>query len=458
MRSSEGAWRAPVGILVALGLLASAQAQEVELVQRNALGRGVSQGRENTTRLDVRAGLTASDNIMETAGQETSDIIATIGTNIDLARQGSRLDYDLLGNLDWAHYLRNTYRGTLLGSFNGQASFQIVPGHVAWAAEESVAQLVENPTAANTPDNLQTVSYFTTGPRFDFHLGSATVLQLNGDYSKVSSATSLPGQQNVASTRYSGGASLVRHLSTGSSLSLTGTTQAVYFDDTTVNQNYHQNSAFLGYRLSSSRTQLALSFGGTQLRLPDGNRTGMTVGLDLARRITASSTVLLHLSQQTADSADLLRMDLSSRLGVLSGLQVTQSTPVEERGAQASWLFARERNSMSVSFDWTHDVGKVDHAFDRSYEVGRVQYSRRIRPVLTLNLSTQYIRQELSELNFNYNEFDATAALAWQLEQRINLSFQYDHMRRTAAGGGVGSFTENRIGLIATYRVLGPGS
>src|SRR5215472_10178887 len=108
MRSSEGALAAPVEILVALGLLASAPtlAQQVGL----GLGQPLAQGRSNTTLLDVRAGATRSDNILETTNNETSDTIATVGANIDLARQGSRLDYDLLGNFDWAHYLHHTYR------------------------------------------------------------------------------------------------------------------------------------------------------------------------------------------------------------------------------------------------------------------------------------------------------------------------------------------------------------
>ncbi len=112
-----------------------------------------------------------------------------------------------------------------------------------------------------TPDNLQSVNYFTTGPELDLPLTSATRLTLRADYSIVTSDSDSPQFTDLDSTRYSGLLMLTREISNISSayrLSVMRSTSITMIRrmPTTTRHAY-----YLGYRGNGSRTTLHAAVG-----------------------------------------------------------------------------------------------------------------------------------------------------------------------------------------------------
>src|ERR1700740_289252 len=57
--------------------------------------------------LSVGASVQYSDNVTRVPESATGDGVTTLFATVDLVRTGTRLDYNLIGNLQWADYFSN---------------------------------------------------------------------------------------------------------------------------------------------------------------------------------------------------------------------------------------------------------------------------------------------------------------------------------------------------------------
>jgi hypothetical protein len=450
-------WR--VGLLLLLGLADVVIAQE-ELPE-NPLVNGRAPLSEPG--IAFNAGVLYSDNVRRTPDEQVGGGVGTVGTTVNLVRTGTRLNYDLIGNLQWAHYFDNAYPNKLLGFFDGNALFGIVPHYFEWVAQESINQLTADPFAAPTPQDTSTVSYFTTGPRGYVRFGMTTLI-LSGEYGKTqtSSASAAPGVGNVAldSNRYTGTATLRRVLSSVNFVSLTGSLERVRFNNES-ETDYDRSRAYLSYDATSARTHVSMSAGYVHLHaLANGidqqaNRTpgGPTARFDAKRRISSTSSIFVLASQEVADALDLSRTDIRTSVDGPTTVRIARSAPVRDRALSVGWYYKRGRNELLTDVRWTEEHSDTDTQFNRTVESGEFKYQRRLWPVLNLRLYGTYDHERYDVAGIVTREIDWGAALTYKPRRAYAVAFRYDHYNRSSSVLS-GRFRETRIGVTFIYHVL----
>lgn len=411
---------------------------------------------EGTNGLQLNTGLTHSDNIRRTANDEVSDTIASVGFTADTVRDGTRLDYRLLADMTWAEYLDNTYKGQPFGALDGNLKFAILPGRFFWDARDTFSQLTLDPAAAATPDNTESFNYFTTGPRGEFAFGSNMQLSVYGTYSAVHYMSRNADTTGVDSKRYSGGLTLRHVVSEGTSSYLAVTSQKVKFDDVTIVGDYDRQEAYVGYHLEGGRTFADVSVGATRLERTSGpSQSGFLGRLELARKISPSSTVSLQATEQIGDSVDMFRSGFDRPTG-LAGLQEFATTdPFRERLVGVSWNFQRPRTSFSLSATVTQDRYETQTTLDRKSRGIGASFTRRLNPLFDFNLSAQYQRDDFDNINVENKLKDIATALAWHVGRRLDVTFHYTRAERDSAGQGV-EYNENRYGATLAYNLTPP--
>jgi len=171
---------------------------------------------------------------------------AQIGITLDRPRQDGT----------WHALARNARRlreGDTM-CFDGAGDLWIVPGVFAWTGRETYTQTVIDPFAPVTADNLESLNYVTTGPRFTLHPTLRTTLTLDGTYSYMNSSSKSPLYVNIDNHRYSGVVTFSHAISNSSSVYITGSHDKVEFTDQADNNNFRQDQALAGFKITGART------------------------------------------------------------------------------------------------------------------------------------------------------------------------------------------------------------
>jgi hypothetical protein len=399
-----------------------------------------------------------SDNPLRLPDVKSPGEIASVGATVDLVRHGTRLDYDLIGDLRYTDYFDPRYPRKLLGYFNGQVLLGIVPQRISWSVQDSINQLTADPFSAPTPGNYTAANYFTTGPRVSLNLGALTRLIVDAEYSRTStlSQASVPNgfaNSSLDSTRYSGTATLQRNLSSSTSVSLTGSAEEVLFDRAAYGNDYHNTDVYVGYSTATPRMRLTATLGYNKIHTFEQDSGAPTASIGIARRISVSSVVAVSVEQRYSDALNLLRYDVAAPTGLPPTYRLAQSEPIRNRSLYAAWTYELGRNSMVLSAGWRREEGKFDPEFNRNIRYASLQYLRRLRPTLSLLTNGVFQYEEYPQRGYRDQEFDAFVSLQYQPAPRCVLAARYEYFDRSSVPA-TGSFREVRIGLVFVYRVL----
>lgn len=400
------------------------------------------------TGLELRLGGTYSDNIRRVRANEQSDTMLNAGAAIDLAHDGSRFDFDARGDIDRVEFLDDSYDGRVLGSVNALANFDFVPERFSWSAQDTFGQVESDPFAPETPENLENVNYFSTGPVVTLALGSALRLQLNGSYSATDYETS-PLDSNV----YGGAAAFIHPLSDLSNLSLNVSTERTEFGDI-AGADYDRRSGYLRYAVEGSRTGLTVDVGYTEIDRGGDDNSGVLGRLSFDRRVSPSSAVTLFLTDQISDSVDVFRDEAGARGLIYDTNVISTPSTVEERGGGAGWAWARARTSFALSFSINKERYETSPELDRKTSVARLSFTRRLGPITSFGLEARHKDEDFQSTGLDDQELELAAQLRWEIGRRAGLVLVFDRFSRDSNDPAT-EYTENRIGLNFTWRAFG---
>jgi hypothetical protein len=443
---------------LALGLVPAVHAQVADFGANGNAGQQVNvRPLFAQPGLALGAGLFYSSNVLQ-APVAQSGAVAILRTILDLTRTGTRLDYDLTGNLQLADYLNANYPTKLLGFLDGSALLGIVPGAFQWTVRDTYTQLEGDPFQSPTAQSLTAVNYFSTGPRIMLHPSILTTLTLSGNYGKTSTGyaaqqTAPGGNVNLDSTRYSGEGVLQHALSKATSVSLTATTERVQFANSSVNPDYSLDAASVGYQVNGQRMHLLAALGYVQLRVPGEDFSEPTARLEIVRQTSPFTTVSLTASQQFEDALDLGREVVRSTTGQPFPNLIAEAGPIRDRNAGLAWTYQTVRNSLVLNTNWDREESDFDPTFNRTSIGGGARYLRRLRPTLTLDARVAYWHENFPVTQIRDTEWDAGLGLTYQPGLKESVTLRYDHFDRTASVQG-DQFVESRIELTFLYRVF----
>jgi hypothetical protein len=413
--------------------------------------------------LEADTGLIYTDNVTR-AQNGSGDTLALLGLVGDASRVGPRLDYRLASDIALVKYLRSNFQTQPFGYLDGSGQLWIVPGFFSWTGRETYTQTVIDPFAPVTADNLESLNYVTTGPRFTLHPTLRTTLTLDGTYSYMNSSSKSPLYVNIDNHRYSGVVTFSHAISNSSSVYITGSHDKVEFTDQADNNNFRQDQALAGFKITGARTVLDLSGGYTKLHeavlatvqtlrgpreLPQSQVPGGAVWrVDLSRQISPSSRLSLHAVKQVTDSANLLRLNLDQPVATTAAYRLTTGDPFTDSELGATWQFAAARTSFTLGYLDIRERYKIHPTSDRNVKDATALLGRQLSPVLNWDIGAEFERQEFA-IGGSSNTVNAITSLGWQVGRQLRLRFLYAHSALTPHG-----YAENQVGVMASYAFI----
>ena len=451
----------PLGFLLALAALPAA-AQIGPLTSQNLFFDQASNAHRGNY-LAADTGLVYSDNVTRVQNG-SGDTLALLGLVGDTSREGPRLDYRLASDIALVKYLRSNYQTQPFGYLDGSGDFWIVPGFFSWTGRETYTQTVLDPFAPVTPDNLESLNYATTGPRFTLRPTLRTTLTLDGAYSYINSSSKSPLYVNVDNHRYSGDLTLSHAFSNSSSAYIAGSSEKVEFTDQVANNNFRQDQGLAGFKVANARTVLNVSGGYTRVHevvlatvqtlrgpreLPQSQVPGGGIWrVELSRQTSPSSRLSLHAVKQVTDAANLFRLNLDQPVPTTAADRLTAGDPFTDRELGASWRFQAARTYFTLGYLDIREHYKIHPTADRNVKDATALLGRQLSPVLNWDIGVEFERQDFA-LGSSSDTVNAITNLRWQLGRQFALRFLYAHSRLTSGG-----YSENQVGVTASYAFI----
>lgn len=447
-------------LLIALAAAGGVHAQEAQQSTFGQPGFGIGNFSTQPGYLDLNAGVAYTDNALLTPSDRMSTGIGSAGFDVDYNRVGSMLDLSALGDVDWLQYFDHAYPGNAYGNFNGTAVWGHTTDLFQWLLQETFGDGMANPLAAPTLSELQSINYFTTGPYLNLNFTSTERLSFYGLYSNMSYQKSPFNFQT-----YDGGAAFAHQLSNLSSLSVQVDSAQNDFNSSSVASNYYMRTAQVIYAADFARTRASIGAGYT-LEDFEGSQTGAPlVTLDLSRRLSPSSTVMLHAHDEYLTYGEAIRSSLGApiiaALATPAFPGATTAAPIKDRLASLGWSFQRGRTTLSVSGSVEQQLYVQQALFDSHIDNLAAGIQRQLRPTVSLSLQAYQYRETYSNLEGKLTTTVVNLSLTKQF-RRVGLSIfaQRTHqisssLEATSLGLGVGSYDEDRVGLNVTYDLVG---
>ena len=147
-----------------------------------ALLLAATAARADGLELDVRLSGGYSDNVYRTSSNEESSALYAPGFDISYEENTARLQASAEGSLDYLIYSADGLDDRLVGTFDGDAEIGIVPETFVWKFIESYGQGLADGFAVATPENVEGINYFATGPELRLALSQRYFMTANAVY------------------------------------------------------------------------------------------------------------------------------------------------------------------------------------------------------------------------------------------------------------------------------------
>jgi hypothetical protein len=444
-----------VSALLAAGAVHAQQAPSV------SPGTGPSRVSPQQGYFDLVAGLAFTDNALLVPRDATSTGIGTVGVNADYQRRGPNLDLQARGNVDWQEYLDNAFPGSVFGRFNGTATWGRSTDLFQWTVRDTLDEGMANPAAAPTPNEIETINYFTTGPHLNFNFNANERLSFYGLYSRTSFQKS-PFDYRT----YDGGAVFAHRLAAFSSLSLEIDAAQTRFDRPELASNYTDRTAQLIYTTAVARTRMLASAGYAIENYGGPSSGGRVLSLELSRRISPSSSVYVRAHDGFTTIGGLIRSGFGASVSTETNIGAVPRTatpaPLEHRLGTLGWTFNGNRTSLSLVGSLERQLYVEQPTFNSTVKTITGTAQRLLRPNLSLRLQayrtdTRYGNIDATVVNTVFN----VSLLKQFRKVGISMFAQRTHQDSTFPGAAASlglltrSYDEDRIGLNVSYDLLG---
>ena len=422
--------------------------------------------------LAANGGVIYTNNAARTANG-SNDTLLMVGLSGADAHEGSRLDYHLSSNLALVKYLSSTFPTRPTGYLDGLAALKLVPGFFSWIVRETYSQLQINPYAPVTPENLVSLNYITTGPRFTMRPTLRTSVRLDVLYSYLSTSSPSPQYTSFDNHRYGGDLRIDRAFSEAASLYVKGHYEKAEFKDQTDNHNYSLAEGFLGYKLVDGRTVLDVSGGYSEVRIYDvlssvesaaGERETLqtqtfhdpTWSVDISRLVTPTQRVALIASQLFADAASAFRLGFDQAVPTVAPPLLATADVFKQTLIGLDWRIQAPRTSLDIGLAQYKQryLLATATAANTDFKSANALLTRELSPVLKWDVGVQLQRQNQvgaqpgGVVGQSAKIWGALTDLHWQVGERLTLRFIYAHSAQS------GVYADNQVGVIASWALI----
>lgn len=419
-------------IAMAMGLSSTVRAQTV--------------GTDNAFHFGLEGGVEYTDNVSRSSVDEESETVGIAALTLGITADRPRLDTDIAAHLEYHKYMDDTYDNELVGGVDALASYAFIPERFVWVLTDNFAQIAEDLSEVDTPDNRENVNYLSTGPDFTVPLGRRTSVQLSGRYSDT-----YYEEREEDSQALTGSLALVRQISPASALSLNGSTTEVDYDEELFS-DYQIKQGFLRWSTTTERTTFTLDGGYNSVEIDGGDESdGPLAHLTFTRLIGSRSNFGLTAGTAYETPGESLRRN-QDQSGIDLGADdsIVAGDAYQLDYAYVSWGTDWTRTSLTMGLNARSEEHEVDVDANRDMYGATFRVSRQTSRRMDLDLRAAYTKEDLSNIDFSFDEWSVGAGLRWQASERVALRLTIDHIEGSS-DDGTRDFDENRAYLGVTY-------
>ncbi len=395
---------------------------------------------------DLKSGIGHSNNIARTQTDTIDEWILGLGLGFDYAYQSGRIDATAFSDLVWYDYLENTYDSNVIGNFAGSLLYTIAPERFTWTFTNTFGQAQSDPFQPVTPDNSENINVFTTGPDFMFSVGPRYQARVFGRWTDLYYQTNPYGGQ-----RWLGGLSFERALSAQSTLSLNGTYAKMNYYDQPSQYDFNVQEYYAGYKTANARTSLLVNLGYRTLTRDGSTTDGPLVKLNLTRKLSGYSSIMLDAGSQYGDAGTFLSEEGRPPSGGGQGPLYANRDVAVRNNVEGTWRIDRQRTNIWFSAGY-EQLDYVDNdAQDQDWVSLRARASRRLNEALTLGAGVSWRDYTFPNASGqDYNQFEVRADLNWKPARAfyVDLAAEYNTRNSDSPTGG---YDETRFFLWLGY-------
>jgi hypothetical protein len=404
------------------------------------------------------SGIMYSDNIDLSPDQPTRQYVFTPGLNFTLAQQGSSVQANVIGNLEYNDYLSNAFSNQTFAQAAGVVNWTLSPQFLDltaadYAAVEPVASL-----AADTPSNQQQTNVFVVGPTMHLRLGQTTsaeaVLHFISSYAqKTPEFNSSRGEAELH---------LLRALDPTSLISANITSERVRFTNAAGGPDYTRNSAYGRYTSRLNRLTIDTVAGWNWMTF-----NGAPSASDPLLRITASykptlqSQLALSVQNELTDAAQSMIIptaqigeeisagnapaaSIGALPGIATGSAVINSQTFLQRSVEGTYSYSAGRMTLSISPNYSRFIYQNEASLNQTGRGITAGLAYRLRPLLTLSAYAN--GEKLNYTNLQRQDKDLNYGLSLVGRQTLHWSWRlsFDHRQRSSTAAGQ-DYRENEI-------------
>lgn len=408
----------------------------------------------------IGVGIGHTDNLNRSATDAVSQGILEPSFNFTFNQQGSTLQTQVVGLLQYTDYLGGYFGNEFRGQLTGQMNWVVSPQRLNFVLQDYSSVEPVNTRYGNTPANQQQVNVFAAGPTLTFKLGGDSGWQGQADLRYINTTASKTKDFN--SERGMGALRLARDLSLTNHLSFNLEGVDVSFDDANplaAATRYDQYNLYARYQSNLARTDLDFALGGSRVDFSQNQpgHAGLLARASISWRANARNTLQASGVDQLADATanlvqppDLASAQLTSPT-VLVGRTVISPAVFRERNVSVGYGYRGDRFSFTLSpyYGQLRQLNGTDLSQDGYGVIAGMTYQ--LTPLTTLgvtlgNQTTEYVSD-------NSRDRDRTAAvnLSKELTQHWSWSVVFRHDQRHSTRPGFG-YTENEVFAFLYYR------
>lgn len=423
-------------------------------------------GHSNAFDVDYEAGVAAqhSDNIARRDQDEVSDTVVAPRLWFSAQQTGSRVQLAAQGDIEYRHYVDDTFDDQVRGRFNGRLDWSLIPQRLDFIVQDSLAVLPVNQFAAFTPANEQQVNVLVAGPTLYARFGPVTRGQLDLRYID-SYAEESP---EFDSSRYNAALRVLHDLSPTSNVGLNAEALDVQFDLPGRASDYRRYDGYASFRADRRRLDVELDLGYSRLELERDPLTGARFEdsypfgrLTLDWNATSRSVFGITVRHQLSDAADYLintrdlDFGLDRRTREFNDFRATDSivepNVFRERLVRGRYSYDGARLDLRVApfhRRMRYVEGLVENQ-ERSGVIVDLDY--RLRPRTTLSVYGANSQREYEFSGREDEDWIAGVGVSHRFTRNWTGRIDFEHRTRESTEFGR-SYDENAVMVSLSYR------
>lgn len=434
-----------------------------KLASAIALALGLASTTASAVELNytLYSGVEHSDNIQLSSTQPQGESSLIPGFNFSLVQQGSTVQANVIGDVQYRHYLGGDYTDQTHTSLAGQVNWVMLPSRLDMTVEDFASVQPVDSLASNAPANLQQTNVFSVGPTVHFRLGETVKGQGELRYinSYAQKTKSFNSQRGEAALR------LIKTLNPTDQISLNAESRRITFPakyQSQGNTNYNSNELYARYFSKLREIDIDAALGWSRLNFDSRNIPSESS--PLARLIvnwhaTQRSTFGIVASRQYSDAAEgLMRQPAQNAIetgggingGTNTGNAVVNAQVYEERRAEVNYSFRTERLLFTLAPKYARLAYSEDPTFNQTARGGSVGLDYSLRPTLTLSVYVETDHRTYDTLDRRDRTNQYLITFSRQVNRHWSWRTNFSHQSRSSNASGQ-DFRENLIYVGVAY-------